>query len=49
MSEDHAVSNDPVDMDYAEHEKTYRLFMTLLKAMVIVPVVILIVMAFTLL
>jgi Bacterial aa3 type cytochrome c oxidase subunit IV len=47
MAEHHAVSADGhPDMDYAEHEGTYRLFLTLLKYSAIGVVLILIILAF---
>lgn len=45
MSEDHA---DPVghpDMDYAEHEKTYKMFLQLVKYSVIGAALILVLLA----
>jgi len=46
---DHSPSDTASDMDYREHEQTYRLFLTLTKWVTIASVAILIFMAFTLL
>jgi len=46
MAETHAVSNGHPDMDYAEHEKTYRLFTGLLKWGAITVAIILVGLAF---
>lgn len=46
MAEQHAVSADGhPDMDYAEHESTYRLFVGLLKYSIVGIVIILILLA----
>jgi Bacterial aa3 type cytochrome c oxidase subunit IV len=46
MAEQHAVSEGGhPDMDYAEHEGTYRLFVTLLKYSTIGIIVLLIILA----
>ncbi len=52
MTEHHGAVANPdghPDMDYAEHEKTYRLFIALIKWGAIGNVVLLILMAFFLL
>jgi len=49
MAETHAISNGHPDMDYTEHEKTYRLFTGLLKWGAIAVVIILIGLAIFLL
>jgi hypothetical protein len=46
MAETHAISKGHPDMDYAEHEKTYRLFTGLLKWGAIAVAIILICLAF---
>lgn len=46
MADEHALSAGHPDMDYAEHEKTYQLFLWLLKNGAIVVVAILIILAF---
>jgi hypothetical protein len=46
---DHGPSDAASDMDYAEHERTYRLFLSMAKWATIVTILILIFMAFTLL
>lgn len=49
MADDRALATGHPDMDYAEHERTYRLFLSLAKWSVISTVVLLILMAFFLL
>lgn len=46
MAETHAVTTGHTAMDYAEHERTYRGFLTLSKWVIIHIVVILILMAY---
>ena len=46
MIDESAVSAGHPDMDYAEHDKTYHLFLWLLKNVAIVVVVILLFLAF---
>jgi hypothetical protein len=46
MAENHALSDGHPAMDYAEHEKTYRLFVNLLKYAAISVVAILILLAY---
>jgi hypothetical protein len=47
MAEQHALSaGGHPDMDYAEHEKTYRLFLGLVKYCSIGTIIILIVLAY---
>ena len=46
MVDDKALSTGHPDMDYAEHEKTYALFLWLLKNLAIGVVIILIILAF---
>ena len=46
MVEDRALSTGHPDMDYSEHEKTYALFLWLLKNGAIVVVLILLFLAF---
>jgi hypothetical protein len=49
MADSHAISDAHPEMDYAEHERTYRLFLKMLKYGVIFLVCLLIFMAVTLL
>lgn len=49
MAETHAITDFNPSMDYAEHERTYALFLKLLKYAVIGLVCLLIFMAITLL
>lgn len=49
MADNHGVTNPDNGMDYAEHERTYRLFVSLIKSNVIAIVVLLVLMAFFLL
>jgi hypothetical protein len=46
MVDEHALSAGHPDMDYAEHEKTYQLFLWLMKNIAIVVVVILVILAY---
>ena len=49
MADNHASADGHPDMDYAEHERTYRFFLTLTKYGTIFCVLVLIFMAVTLL
>jgi hypothetical protein len=49
MAETHAISDGHPDMDYAEHERTYALFLKLAKYGIITTVCLLIFMAVVLL
>jgi hypothetical protein len=46
MAEQQVLATGHADMDYAEHEKTYRLFLNLMKWGAIHCIVILIILAF---
>lgn len=48
MSEDHIRPAGHPDMDYAEHERTYNLFLRLVKYSIIGVVVVLVLLAFIL-
>jgi hypothetical protein len=49
MADHHAASAGHPAMDYAEHEKTYRLFVSMTKWGTVAMVILMIVMAVTLL
>ena len=49
MADNHAVAGGPPDMDYAEHERTYRGFIKLFKYGTIFCVLLMVFMAVTLL
>ena len=45
MAHDHAPSSGHPDMDYAEHEKTYAMFTSLAKYVVVAVVIIMVLLA----